>query len=371
MIVNVNSGPRARSCKPFELTNGTEYTNEEIIKRLSVKVGKPITSQRIQRGTERIHNFLVKKAISTRAHRFAAATYDKAANTIPLEIDVTEGPRVQIVVTGMKLSSGTLKKLVPIYQEGSVDVDLLEEGKRNIRERLERDGYFDAAVDYTTVTKDAQPKGNWKGTEEIITYKVERGDRHRLYGIEITGNHYFNTELLRSRLQIFGKGFLPRAAASAAGLVESDRDVAAAPVSIQRISRSQSRCSDARQLQRRRRSALRAFCNSTKAKQSRVASLCIEGNHAFKEDDLLPVRRLDAGPAVFRLQRATDRDNILALYYNEGFPAARSRRRQRRSPRNAAAAANAANGTANGTPTNGNGAAAASKTSPTKSRHRR
>ena len=80
--------------------------------------------------------------------------YDKAAkNTIPLEVEITEGPRVQLVVTGAKLSQGTLKKLVPIYQEGSVDVDLLEEGKRNIRERLERDGYFDAGVEYTTVTQ--------------------------------------------------------------------------------------------------------------------------------------------------------------------------------------------------------------------------
>jgi len=72
---------------------------------------------------------------------------------------------------------------------------LLEEGKRNIRERLERNGYFDAGVEYVTRTQEVTFSGGRKGSEELITYRVERGDRHTLLGIEFTGNHYFNTEL--------------------------------------------------------------------------------------------------------------------------------------------------------------------------------
>jgi len=41
-----------------------------------------------------------------------------------------EGPRVKIEVEGAKFSSGDLKKLLPIYQEGAVDEDLLEEGRK-------------------------------------------------------------------------------------------------------------------------------------------------------------------------------------------------------------------------------------------------
>ena len=36
--------------------------------------------------------------------------------------------------------------------------------------------------------------------EEVITYRVERGDRHNLLRVEVTGNRYFDTELLRSRM---------------------------------------------------------------------------------------------------------------------------------------------------------------------------
>src|SRR5260370_25237196 len=106
--------------------------------------------------------------------------YDAKSNTIPLELDVTEGPRVRIAITGAKFSSGLLKKLVPVDQEGAVDPDLLEEGKRNIRERLEREGYFDAEVEYATSTNEVTLGGGLKGSEEVITYHVERGDRHKL-----------------------------------------------------------------------------------------------------------------------------------------------------------------------------------------------
>src|SRR6202158_2217600 len=208
MIVHVKPGPRVR-VREIQLKNGTEYRDAEILSRLKMKPGREVTSARIRRGTDRLRNFLVKKGhLNARAvvHR---GEYDAAKNTIPLELDVTEGPRVQITVVGANFSNGELKKLVPVYQEGAIDIDLLEEGKRNIRERLERQGYFDAEVDYATSTREVQSQGS-KGTEELITYKVERGDRHDLAGIEITGNHYFSTELLRSRLQIFGKGFATR-----------------------------------------------------------------------------------------------------------------------------------------------------------------
>src|SRR3984957_14182564 len=320
VIVTVNAGPRAK-VRTIQLTNGTEYTNEEIIKLLNVRVGKPITSQRIQRGTERIHNFLVKKGHLNARASVRRGPYDKAANTIPLEVVITEGPRVQLVVTGMKISQGMLKKLVPIYQEGSVGADLLEEGRRNIRERLERDGYFDAGVEYTTVPRDAQPKGNWKGTEQIITYKVERGDRHKLAGVEISGNHYFNTELLRSRLQIYGKGFASRGRFSRR-LVESDRD---SLLSLYQSNGFLDAKVDGQTLDNYKGVEGQLFVRYViqEGKQSRVASLSIAGNHAFKEDELLPYVASTPGQPYSEYNVATDRDNILALYYNEGFPAAR------------------------------------------------
>src|SRR6266566_2825690 len=207
IVVHVKPGPRAR-VGIIQLKNGTEYRDAEILSRLRMKSGGEITSAKLQRGTDRIRKFLVKKGHLSGRAAVRRDNYDAAKNTIPLDLDVTEGPRVQVTLKGAKFSKGELKKLIPIYQEGAVDADLLEEGKRNVRERLERQGYFDADVNYTTETHEVKSDHSAaRGTEEIITYRVERGDRHKLMGIELTGNKYFDTELLRSRLQIFGGAF--------------------------------------------------------------------------------------------------------------------------------------------------------------------
>src|SRR5437879_334149 len=129
IVVHVKPGPRAR-VGIIQLKNGTEYRDAEILSRLKMKAGSQITSAKLQRGTDRIRKYLVKKGhLSGRAgvHR---DNYDAAKNTIPLDLDVTEGPLVKVTSTGAKFSKGELKKLIPIYQEGSVDTELLEEGNR-------------------------------------------------------------------------------------------------------------------------------------------------------------------------------------------------------------------------------------------------
>jgi outer membrane protein assembly factor BamA len=54
-----------------------------------------------------------------------------------------------------------------------------------------------------------------------------------------------------------------------------------------------------------------------------VASLKIDGVHAFKEDEVLGVIASTPGQPYSEFNVATDRDNILALYFNEGFPEAK------------------------------------------------
>src|ERR1019366_6358353 len=97
----------------------------------------------------------------------------------------------------------TLRKLVPIYQEGAVDEDLLQEGRRALREWFEREGYFDAQVSYTTSESAAEESGNTlQPPARTVTYHVDRGDHHRLVGVEFTGNRYFNSGLLSGRLKV-------------------------------------------------------------------------------------------------------------------------------------------------------------------------
>jgi outer membrane protein insertion porin family len=318
VIAHVTPGARVKVGK-IELLNNTEYRNSEILAKLKFKPGMELTSARLQSGVDRIRKFLLKTGHLSGRVSVRRGEYDAASNTLPLTMEVTEGPLVRVQVTGAKFSKGDLKKLIPIYQEGSVDADLLEEGKRNLRERLEREGYFDATVDYDVVSKDLESgKTGWKGAEETITYKVNRGDPHKLLRIEFHGNHYFSSELLRSRLNISPSSLFVRPRFSRR-LLESDVDsmknlyaangFLTATVAGQILDNFDGKTGD-----------LVIRFNIEEGKQTLVSNLTIEGEKVVPEDEIRGVVGSLPGQPYSDINVATDRDNILALYFNQGFP---------------------------------------------------
>src|SRR5216683_4077511 len=320
IVVHVKPGPRAR-VGIIQLKNETEYRDAELLSRLKMKTGSEITSAKLQRGRGRIRKYLVKKGHLSGRAAVRRGNYDAAKKTVPLDLEVTEGPRVKVNLTGAKFSDGDLKKLIPIYQEGAVDTDLLEEGKRNVRERLERQGYFDAEVNYTAETHEVKSnRSAAPSTEEIITYTVERGDRHKLVGIDIAGTKYFDNELLRSRLQIFGGAF-GSAGRFSRRLVESDAQSMRSLYQANGFLDAQVEQQIEDNSKGKEGDLLIRFVVQ-EGKQTRVTSLSIEGNHAFKEDELLGVIASTPGQPYSDFNVTTDRDNILALYFNEGFPEA-------------------------------------------------
>ena len=320
VIVHVKPGPRARVGE-IQLKNGTEYRDAEILSRLKMKSGGELTSARVQRGTDRIHKFLVKKGHLSARAAVRRGEYDAAKNTVPLQLEVTEGPRVQVAVVGAKFSSGELKKLIPVYQEGAVDADLLEEGKRNLSDWLQRETYFDAEVNYSIETREVKRTGgDGQGTEQVITYRVERGERHKLVGIEITGNQYFDTELLRSRLQIFGGAFGSRGRFSRR-LVDFDAQSMRGLYLANGFLDAKVEGQIQDNYQNKKGNIFVRF-QVQEGAQTRVASLRIEGNRAFKEEELLDVIGSTPGQPYSDFNVTSDRDNILARYFNEGFPEA-------------------------------------------------
>jgi outer membrane protein insertion porin family len=351
IVVHVKPGPRTRAGS-IELKNQTAYRDAEILSRLKMKAGREITSARLQRGKERIRKFLVKKGHLSGRVAVRRGNYDAGKHVVPINLEVTEGPRVQVNVTGAKFSAGELKKLLPIYQEGAVDADLLEEGKKNIRERLEREGYFDAQVDYKIETREVKARrSDWRGTEELITYTVERSERHKLVGIEIKGNRYFDTELLEGRLQVFGGAFGSPGRFSRR-LVESDAQ------SMLNLYQANGFLDAKVEHQveddyKGKEGDLFIRFTVQEGKQTRVASLSIEGNQAFKEEELLGVSGSTPRQPYSDFSVTTDHDNILAMYFNEGFPEARFAASAERVPAAAAAQKTAADASSSSSAQNG------------------
>jgi outer membrane protein assembly factor BamA len=58
-------------------------------------------------------------------------------------------------VEGAHIARSQIQKLVPVYEEGTVDQDLLNEGAQNLRNYFEGQGYIDVKVSHQPVHTDA------------------------------------------------------------------------------------------------------------------------------------------------------------------------------------------------------------------------
>ena len=335
ITVTVAPGPRAR-VGAIHLVNETPFPEAELRRRLQLKPKKEVTSERLGRGTQRTQKWLADRGYLGARVSVTRGSYDAGANTLPLEIHLFAGLKVQVQVAGAKVSSRTLHRLLPIYEEGAVDDDLLQEGRRNLRDSFQDQGYFDTDVTYGTSgdTAKNQPSAGAEPAEppaialptapnsgsETITYQIERGARRRLVGIGFTGNHYFNDEILRTRVRIHPAGFDSPGRFSTAQLAS---DVASLTDIYQANGfRSVKVNGELQQNYGGKSENLFVRFEVQEGPQSRVADLKIEGNKTLSDSELLRVIGSAAGQPFSDFNVAGDRDNVLALYYDQGFPAA-------------------------------------------------
>lgn len=312
IIIHIEPGPRAR-IGGFDFQNQTPYPESELLRRSKMKDKSELTSGRISHASQRLKKFLVNQGYLGAGVLITPGTYDAASNLVPLHYEVTAGSRVRIEVSGARLSKGRLKKLLPIYAEGAVDEDLLQEGRRNIRDYLQREGYFDAGVQVTS-HEDAQ------NGERVISYEISRGDRFRLAGVSFEGNKYFRSDLLSGRLQLQPASFASSGRFSQR-IVRDDTDSVRA-LYFSNGFRDVQVAPKVDDNYRGKKGNLFVSFHIVEGQQTRVASLQLEGNHALSKDTLLAVIGSTPGQPYSEADVASDRNNILAMYYNDGFPEA-------------------------------------------------
>jgi len=310
--VHVVPGPRAR-IGAITIENNSSYTDKFLVKGLKLKANskQDVTSSRLSHAEERLRKKLVADGFLGATVEIHRGDYNADTNHLPLTIHVDAGPRVKVQVTGAHYSPGKLRALLPIYAEGAVDEDLLQEGLRNIRDDLQRAGYFDSEVTFTS-SEDAAKN------ERLITYSVTRGVRHRLLSITFSGNHYFTSSMLASRLQLQRSGFLTRGKFSQR-MVHDDADSIRGLYLENGFLQADVK-PDVSDVNKAKGGEIKIKYEITEGAQTRVAELKIEGDVTLSQDRLLNVIGSSTGQPYSEVNVASDRNNMLALYYNDGFP---------------------------------------------------
>lgn len=302
--LGIEAGPRT-SIGNVAVRGDTGLLPAAIIKELRLERGRPYDRPAIDERVRRFEDSLRDRGYYE-AHVALSVAFADDGSTVNLTVNADRGPRVRVVFAGDPLPDNRRDTLVPIRQERSVDLDLLEDASRNIEAFLRQQGYRTAEAPYIREEK---------AGEMVLTFTVRRGPLHRLSSIDVAGNAALPRSDLAPLLALqpgepFSDGRVATVAAAITELyrvrgfarvvVRPDVTLAGPPESAGEVPVT-----------------LRLLI--TEGAPAVVANVTLEGNAAVPADRLREVLRLTEQRPYYRPQLDADRDEIERLYRNEGF----------------------------------------------------
>jgi outer membrane protein insertion porin family len=200
----VTSGPRAHFAPPV-LIGDMKMDSARILKGLKfrrwiIHSWKPVTQARVQDGLNGVRALYQKNRRLEAKVSLEGVKFDPEFNSATPTLHIDAGPVIQVRAIGAKISQKQLERYVPIFEERSVDRDLLVEGAHNLQDYLQSQGFVDADVQFK--------EQNVINDKAEIDYLVNTGARHNVTAIEIEGNRYFKKETIRERMYLRTRVFL-------------------------------------------------------------------------------------------------------------------------------------------------------------------
>jgi outer membrane protein assembly complex protein YaeT len=314
---NADTGERAKYSRP--VIKGTpNKTHEEIVraagwkKWLGFGPWKSVTEARTQQGLDRIRRLYRKRDYLMARVALEQMGYEQEANRVAPVISIDSGPQVRIQTTGAKISRGRLRELVPVFQEQTVDKDLLVEGQREITEYFQAKGFFDTQVDFEV----SSPTPD----EQLIEYIIYTGDRHKLVHIEVDGNRYFDDGTIRERLYITPATFLRfRRGRYSDDLLKRD-------INAIRALYQSNGFRDVEITAREeddylgKENEVAVFIEIEEGPQWFVSGLKITGVEDVVQEELRSMMQSLEGQPYSELNVATDQETILNYFFTRGYP---------------------------------------------------
>jgi outer membrane protein insertion porin family len=310
MTFHVDRGLRALVGE-IALEGDAGYSIAEIKEFAKLHSGDPVVSDRITRALQRIRSRYQKQDRLLAQVEMASRTYRPEHNTVDYVLRVDRGPVVQIAAEGYKLTQRVLKKLVPIYEEGAVDDDLLNEGRRNIQNHLQTLGYFQVAVAVSQHSTE-------DGRNRQVVYAINPGDRHKLAAVRISGNRFFSDDQIRARMQNQPAGRLFSHGLYSEALLEEDVQSIKA---LYRASGYRQAEVSSKLVEKYQGNPLQLAIQIAvkEGPQTRVAWVRIDGSYTLPQEQLPEISTAE-GQGFDESSLADDRDSILSKYFDNGFP---------------------------------------------------
>ena len=309
---DIAPGPRAEYERP-EFSGDLELPENQLVSATHYRGWfgwKSVTLDRTQQGLENVRRLYQREDRLMASVAIDSLDYNTDAKTLKQKIGADAGPVVEIRTVGADVSRGRLRQLVPVFEERTVDRDLLVEGARNLRDYFQREGYFEAQVEFKQqrVVND----------RAVVDYLINRGPRHRLVDIQIEGNSYFDDETLRERMYLTPKSFQFRRGRYSESYRRRDEEAIANLYRSNGFREVEVTTRVVRNFGGNRRDLGVEF-EVKEGEQWRVASLTVEGISEVDPDTVMPLITSTEGQPFSEYSVAIDRDSVLNRYFSDGF----------------------------------------------------
>ncbi len=323
----VVSGPRARVGKII-VTGDSGMSLEAFRRHAGLRIGAHVDRDTVNHALDGVLRQYQRQGRLEADVKLESAQYNAATKSVDYRFTANRGPVVKVEVRGATVDSERVKRLVPIFQEGSVDEDLLNEGNRRLRDYFQRLGYFDAKVDHQSQSP---------GSDQVnILYTVQLGPRRRVEKVSVAGNHYFDSATLMDLLSVHPAGVLDRHGIYSQALVSAD--VGALEAIYKNNGFSQVKVTPETStpetveadnpvpaaaagphVEIAGTAPLVVTYHIAEGPQLRVGALTIDGNNHIATAKLTALLNTSPGQLLSPSSLAGDHDAILTEYYSQGF----------------------------------------------------
>lgn len=306
LTFDVDAGPRAQ-VGTVEIRGSTEAAR--LADRLGLVSGRPYDPEHVE---QRLASHV--QSLRKRGYYEAVADVEPRPRDedrlVDLVVELQQGPLVRLAFEGDPLPRERIPDLVPVEREGSVDLDLLEDAERRIRDFLQEQGYIDATAAHRRELHDGVL---------TVTFHVQRGPRFIIDSVEISGNASIPIERLRDLVRLergepyvasrldadllairnhyLRQGF-PKAAVEAPAPAETPPGRLGEPGRV----------------------AVRIVISE--GPLVRVGAIRFDGAVALTAEQLRAVMKVSPGAPYYEPAIAADREAVLLAYLNEGFQGA-------------------------------------------------
>ncbi len=311
VLFRVAAGPRA-SVGDIKVTGDAGFASGQISDMAKLRRGDAVTAQSIPRALQRLRKKYQKQGRLEAQVSMVSRAYRPPSNTVDYTLNIVRGPLVAVHVEGTRLSRAVIKRSVPVYEEGAVDDDLLNEGRRNLRDYLQTQGYFDSQV---SVVRKEQPGAD----RTDIVFDVDRRARHKLVAVALDGNQHFPSDLVRDRMQIQPAGWLVEHGQFSQSMLsrdlESIRDMYRANGFLQ-----VNVYAEVQDDYLGKHGQMRVLVHIQEGPQTLVKSLDIVGATTFAAGAVQNLLANVPGQPYSDANMASDHDTLVNFYFNRGFP---------------------------------------------------